>query len=120
MNSNLTKYGLPTVKTLVTLAFLAAGIAKLASAEMMVGVFDAVGVGQWFRYVTGAIEVAAAVLLWVPGLQFIGAGLLAATMGGAVLAHIFILGTATMLPAVVLGLLAALLTYSYREQSPIA
>ena len=30
-------------------------LAKLPGVEMMVGTFDAIGVGQWFRYVTGAI-----------------------------------------------------------------
>ena len=49
-------YILLGVKILVSLAFVAAGLAKLAGAEMMVGTFDALGVGQWFRYVTGAIE----------------------------------------------------------------
>ncbi len=38
----------------------------------MVGIFEAVGLRQWFRFVTGAIEVAAAMLLWVPMLQLIG------------------------------------------------
>ena len=31
-------------------AFLSAGAAKLAGAEMMVQTFDGVGLGQWFRY----------------------------------------------------------------------
>ena len=70
------------IKALLTLAFAAAGLAKLAGAEMMVQTFDAVGVGQWFRYVTGIIEVGSAILLWVPGFAAYAAGLLVCTMIG--------------------------------------
>lgn len=104
------------IKGLLTLAFLAAGTAKLLGVQMMVQTFDAVGVGQWFRYVTGIIEVGSAILLWVPGLTFVGAGLLTCTMIGAVIAHITVLGTATMPPAIVLGVLAAITLYANRGQ----
>jgi uncharacterized membrane protein len=33
----------------------------------MVGLFDAIGIGQWFRYLTGGLEVLGAVALLVPG-----------------------------------------------------
>lgn len=99
----------------LTLAFVAAGIAKLAGAEMMVGTFEAIGVGQWFRYVTGAIEVAAPILLWLPGKQVAGAAVLGATMIGAVLAHLLILGPSAV-PAVILGLICVAVIYLHREQ----
>lgn len=116
--NNLTKYGLWALKILAGLAFAAAGIAKLAGAEMMVGTFDAIGVGQWFRYLTGIIEVGAAILLFIPGKQAYGAGLLTCTMVGAVLAHIFILGTDTMMPAIILGIFTAAITFAHRDQLP--
>lgn len=116
MESNLKKYSVLAAKALITLAFVAAGLAKLASVDMMVASFEALGVGQWFRYVTGSIEIGAAILLWLPGRQFIGAGLLTATMIGATLAHIMILGTDTMLPAIVLGILSAFIAYNHRDQ----
>ena len=109
------KYGIPVIKVLLTLAFVAAGVAKLSGVEMMVKTFEAVGVGQWFRYVTGAIEIGGAVLLWVPGRQVFGAGLLLCTMVGAVLAHLFFVGPSAV-PALVLGALAAVLAFSYRKQ----
>ena len=59
---------------------------------MMVETFDAIGLGQWFRYLTGLIEVGGAVLLWVPRRQAWGAALLGATMIGAVLANLVVLG----------------------------
>ncbi len=110
------KTAIVAVKALITLAFVAAGLAKLAGVEDMVAVFDAVGVGQWLRYVTAIFEISGAVLLWIPGKQLYGAGLLTVTMSGAVLSHLFILGTATMPPAVVLLILSAVVAYTYRDQ----
>jgi uncharacterized membrane protein YphA (DoxX/SURF4 family) len=84
-------------------AFLAAGLSKLAGVPMMVDLFDRIGVGQWFRYVTGLVEIGGAALLLIPGLAGAGAALLAATMVGAVLTHLAILGDS---PAAALVLLA--------------
>ncbi|MEN0086939.1 MAG: DoxX family protein [Pseudomonadota bacterium] len=115
MNSSLQKYGLLAIKALLTAAFVAAGLAKLAGVEMMVQTFEAVGVGQWLRYVTGAIEVVGAALLWVSGRQGFGAALLTCTMAGAVLAHLFIIGPSAV-PALILGLLSAVVAYTHRNQ----
>jgi uncharacterized membrane protein YphA (DoxX/SURF4 family) len=107
------------IKVLLTLAFAAAGGAKLAGAEMMVQTFDAVGVGQWFRYVTGVIEFGSAILLWVPGFAAYAAGLLVCTMIGAFIAHLTVLsamGLGAAVPAVVLGVLAALVLWANRAQ----
>jgi uncharacterized membrane protein YphA (DoxX/SURF4 family) len=115
MNSKLVM----VIKALLTLAFGAAGLAKLAGAEMMVQTFDAVGVGQWFRYVTGIIEVGSAILLWVPSFTVYAAGLLVCTMIGAVLAHFTVLaamGVGAAVPALVLGTLAALVLWANRSQ----
>ncbi|MBL4598907.1 MAG: DoxX family protein [Rhizobiaceae bacterium] len=115
MNENVKKYGLLALKVLAGLAFMAAGLAKLLGVEMMVGTFEAIGVGQWFRYVTGAIEVMSAVLLFVPGKQVYGAGLLVCTMIGAVVAHTFILGPSAI-PALGLGVISAIIFYAHRNQ----
>jgi len=103
------------IKVLLTLAFGAAGLAKLMGAEMMVGTFEMIGVGQWFRYVTGTIEIGAAVLLWVNGRQAIGAGLLTSTMIAAVASHFLILGPSAV-PATVLGLLSAYILFKHKDQ----
>ncbi len=116
MNTTFRKNALTGIKLLVSLAFVAAGLAKLAGAEMMVATYDAIGFGQWFRYVTGIIEIGGAALLWLPGKQIFGAALLTATMVGAVLSHIIWLGTDTMIPALILGLLSGIIAYSYRDQ----
>ncbi len=103
------------VKVLLTVAFVAAGLAKLAGVYMMVATFEEIGVGQWFRYVTGIIEIAGAALLWVRGREIFGAGLLAVTMVGAVLALLIILGP-SLVPALVLGLLATFIAWVHRDQ----
>src|SRR5258706_9421095 len=54
------------LRLLLALAFGAAGAAKLAGAVQMIQVFDLIGIGQWFRYVTGVVEVAGAGLPLVP------------------------------------------------------
>jgi len=72
--------------------FLMAGFSKLSGAPEMVGLFDVIGVGQWFRHVTGGLEVLGAVLLLVPRLSGVGALLLAGVMAGAVATHLFVLG----------------------------
>jgi putative oxidoreductase len=83
--------------------FLAAGLSKLASATAMVQMFDAVGVGQWFRYVTGSIEVTGALMLLVPGLASFGALALAAVMLGAIGTHLFVIGGNPSMPVVLLA-----------------
>src|SRR5688572_27381852 len=80
-----------TLQGLVALAFIAAGAGKLLGTPDMVAVFDAVAIGQWFRYVTGSLEVLGAVLLIIPGMAAFGAVLLACIMAGAVVAHLTVL-----------------------------
>lgn len=115
MNTSVKKYGLLALKVLAGLAFLAAGFAKLSGAEMMVATFDAVGVGQWFRYVTGAIEVLGAIALFVPAVRVYGAALLAMTMVGAILAHLLILGPSAV-PALVLLAITATIAFAHRDE----
>ena len=84
--------------------FLFSGTLKLSGAPMMVQMFAALGLGQWFRYFTGALEVISAVLLLIPSLARFGALALAVTMVGAILTHVFVIGGS---PAVPIALLAA-------------
>ena len=81
-----------TLQILCALMFLFAGSSKLAGQQQMVDTFQAIGLGQAFRYLTGIIEVGGALLLLVPSLAFFGAIALAATMIGAVATHLFVLG----------------------------
>jgi uncharacterized membrane protein YphA (DoxX/SURF4 family) len=81
--------------------FLMAGFPKLAGAPEMVQTFEALGLGQWFRYLTGTIEVVSAIALLIPSLALYGALALAATMIGAILTHLLIIGGSPV-PAIVL------------------
>ncbi|MCU1273738.1 MAG: DoxX family protein [Bryobacterales bacterium] len=82
--------------------FLMAGTSKLAGAPAMVGAFGAIGWGQWFRYLTGFLEVAGAVALLIPALAGFGALWLTAVMAGAVLAHLTVLGGSPAVPVALL------------------
>ena len=99
-----------SLQILVAAMFLMAGFAKLSGQPTMVQMFEAIGIGQWFRYVTGTIELVAAILLLVPRVVPVGAALLVCTMGGAVLTHLIKLG-GSPLPALVLGGLATLILW---------
>lgn len=100
---------------LLAAAFLAAGGAKLAGVPMMVQIFDQIGMGQWFRIVTGLVEVIGAVALVVPGFAALGAAWLGATMFVAVLTHLFILHSSAM-PALILLTLNVLVVWLRRDQ----
>ncbi len=93
-----------TVQVLVAAAFLAAGGAKLAGAPSMVAVFDQVGVGQWFRYLTALVEITGAVLILIPKATILGAALLACTMAVAVFTHLAVIGGNPLPAAMLLGL----------------
>ena len=82
--------------------FLLAGGSKLLGAPAMVGLFDAIGIGQWFRYLTGLIEVGSALALLVPSFAVFGALALVATMVGAIVTHLFIVGGSPSMPAILL------------------
>jgi putative oxidoreductase len=95
--------------------FVFAGGLKLTGAPDVVGLFDAVGIGQWFRYVTGSIEVVSAVALLVPSWAAFGALLLIPTMAGAVFTHLFIVGGSAV-PATVLLTGSLAIAWARRDQ----
>ena len=107
------------VRLLLALAFGAAGIAKLASVAAMVHVFEQIGLGQWFRYVTGVVEVTGAVLLLVPSAGFFGALLLGVTMACAVATHLLVIG-GNPVPAAVLCALSGFVAYRLRPIGGLA
>jgi putative oxidoreductase len=72
------------LRALLGFAFLAIGVAKLTGKAYTIELFAAIGWGQWFRYFTGTLDVAGALLVLSPWLPFYGALLLACTVGTAV------------------------------------
>ena len=104
-----------TLTIVAAAMFLLAGTLKLTGLPMEVQLFSAVGIGQWFRYVTGSLEVLGALLLIVPGKTAFGAVLLACVMAGAVVAHLTVLHTAPTAPLVLFAL-TALIAWGRRSQ----
>src|SRR5258708_6323016 len=96
--------------------FLMVGFFKLSGDPQMVELFDTIGLGQWFRYVTGSVEVLGAVLLLIPRLSGVGALLLVGTMLGAVATHLFIVG-GSPLPAIILLIVTGLIAWGRRQRT---
>src|SRR6478672_2503920 len=81
-----------TLSGLVALAFIFVGGGKLAGTAAMVELFDKVGVGQWFRYLTGLLEVAGGIGLLIPRYAFYAAVMLVIVMIGAIVTHVAVVG----------------------------
>jgi hypothetical protein len=82
--------------------FLMVGFSKLSGNAQMVRLFEAIGIGQWFRYLTGTLEVAGAILLLIPRTSGLGALMLAGVMACAVVTHLFIVGGSPLMPIILL------------------
>jgi len=92
------------------LLFIGVGGAKLAGATVMVELFARVGLGQWFRYFTGLLEVAAGIGLLISRYAFYAAVVLAIVMAGAFIAHVTVLGSSPAAP-LVLFVLTGIIAY---------
>jgi putative oxidoreductase len=118
LSANTNRRVLWTVRLLLALAFGAAGAAKLAGAAPMVHVFELIGIGQWFRYVTGIVEVTGAILMLVPRTGLLAGLLLSATMAFAVMTHLFVIDGSPV-PAIVLAVLSGFVAYRLRPASRV-
>ncbi len=103
------------LQILLALAFLAAGLFKLAGAAPMVEIFDKIGIGQWFRIVTGLVEIVGAVGLLVPGFAGPAAVWLGFEMLCAIITHLAVLHT-NPAPAVALFVISAVIAYLRWQQ----
>lgn len=65
---------------------------KFTGAPESVYIFTQVGAEPFGRIASGVVELIASVLLFVPRLTWLGAGLAAGVISGAILAHLTILG----------------------------
>jgi putative oxidoreductase len=97
----------------LAIVFLDVGVQKFTGDRMWVRVFDRIGVGQWFRYVTGTMQVGGAALLLVPRAAAVGFILVGCTMLGAMAFWIL---TGHPFGAIIPGaLLAAIVVVGWRE-----
>jgi putative oxidoreductase len=98
------------LRVLMAALFLFAALMKLTSQPMMIAEFEHVGLGQWFRYFTGAIELIGGIGVLMPRFSPFAALLLLLVDAGAFVAQ------ATMLHmdwihTIVIGLILGTLVY---------
>lgn len=102
------------LRIIIFAAFLYIGTGKFksdANAPWVV-FFGAIGLGQWFRYFTGVVEITGSFLVLFSGMVEIGLALLTATMLGALCIALFVLRKPldAFLPfAILCGIIAFLL-----------
>ena len=104
MKPNVKKYFFIGLKALLSLVFMMAGAAKLSGADEMIAIYEQIGIGQWFRYLTGCIEVTAAIGLLINKTSLYASAAFVRVMIGAVFAHLFLIG-GSPIPALVLGVI---------------
>jgi putative oxidoreductase len=107
------RIGLWGLQILLALQFAMAGLAKVFGDQAMVEMFDTIGIGQWFRYLVGALELAGAVGVLIPRLSGLAALGLVCLMVGATLTNLFVLGASPLLPVVLL-VVSALVAWGRR------
>jgi hypothetical protein len=99
------------IRLAVALLFVMVGFGKFDSRpnSEWVSIFARIGVGQWFRVVTGWAEVAGGILLLPRVTSRAGGVILGATMLGATVAHLTVLGDplAALVPLVLGGIAVA-------------
>ena len=89
----------------VALFFIGMGADKFRNGPSgeWVRLFAQIGLGQWFRYFTGLVEIGGALLYVFPLTTMIGVALLGCTMVGAITVHVFIRHSfAALMPAAAL------------------
>jgi|HubBroStandDraft_5_1064220.scaffolds.fasta_scaffold259811_2 hypothetical protein len=69
------------LRIFVGLAFLGIGIEKLTGTMGTIPFFDAIGWGQWFRYVSGAMDTIGALLIFIPRWTSLGDLVITCTVG---------------------------------------
>ena len=88
------KIGPWVLRLAVAFIFVSSGLEKfgVGPGQEWIRIFAKIGLGDWFRYFTGVLEIAGGVLLMIPFAAKAGAWLLVLCMTGAIVCHLFILG----------------------------
>jgi uncharacterized membrane protein YphA (DoxX/SURF4 family) len=108
----------------VALVFVGIGCEKVFASRdsYWVKVFTEIGFGLWFMYLTGTIQIIGGLLMIVPRTAVFGAALLACTMIGAILTHLFLLNTGVggaVFPAAFLALIVAAVRRRFTDRSGV-
>ena len=80
------------IRISLALVFVLTGLDKITTgaASHWIHVFDEIGLGQWFRYFTAAMEIVGGLLCLLPATTVFGLAMLACTMIGAMSVHVFV------------------------------
>jgi hypothetical protein len=99
---------------------------KFTAAPESVYIFTKVGLEPWGRIGSGVAELIAAVLLFWPGLTWLGAGLALGVIGGAIMSHLTVLGIEVQADhgllfglALVVAICSAILLVLHRRSVPL-
>ncbi len=99
---------------------------KFTAAPESVYIFTKIGMEPWGRLGTGVAELIAAVLLFVPGLTWLGALIALGLMGGAIASHLTVLGVVVQddggelfCLAVIVALCSLIILGLYRRTIPV-
>ena len=94
-----------TPRIVLGLAFISIGLSKLGAHSTWVSLFQRLGVGDWFRYFTGGMQIAGGALAVFRRTTIAGAAAIACTMAGAVVADLFVLhvGILAIVPFILLA-----------------
>jgi len=95
---------------LAAAAFLIPGATKHAGPINLAN-FEEIGLGQWFRYFIGGLEMIGAILIMAPRTAALAATVLTAIMIAAIGTHLFIVGRPPISAIVLLVLTAAIAWY---------
>ena len=77
--------------------------------------FEEIGLGQWFRVLTGVVQVAGGLMMCIPRTMIAGAALVAATMLGAVVVDLFVIGQPVFIVPFFLGVVVVTVAMLCRE-----
>lgn len=101
--------GLWVLRIILGTAFVLAALMKLAGRQAMIDEFDVVGLGQWFRYFTGILELIGGIAVLVPAVSAFAAILLLVVDLGALVAQVTVLHIDWIHTVVIAALLAVLI-----------
>ena len=101
---------LGVLQFLAAATFLIAGATKYAGPINLAN-FEKIGLGLWFRYFIGGLEMISAILIMAPRTAALAASVLAAIMIGAIATHLFIVGPPPISAIVLLVATAAVAWY---------
>ena len=103
------------LRILMAALFLFASYMKLSGNPMMVDEFNTIGLGQWFRYLTGVLELAGGLAILVPSVSVFAALVLLAVDAGAFVTQIAVLH-GDWIHTVVIGAILAAVIYLQRDR----